>query len=232
MLHILDDFLIIASTESQCTRDRRSFQRLLADIGVPLSPKKTEGPAQVLSFAGIELDSQNMEARLPWEKVIKYRDLLQDVLHRKKITLKELQSVIGSLNHCSYIVPAGHAFLRRLINLTVGVTVPHHHIRLNKAARADLKVWHSFLVQFNGRAMIQEQVWIHSSALHLYTDASKSYGFGAVYHDRWIWGEWPSSWKDYMTSRCWNCFQLSYPCIFGGSISPIDASSSTLIMKH
>ena len=46
------------------------------------------------------------------------------VKNGKKVTLRELQSIIGALDHC-YIIPAGRAFLRRLIDLTIGVTDPH-----------------------------------------------------------------------------------------------------------
>lgn len=63
-----------------------------------------------------------------------------------------LQSLTGLLNFaCSVIVP-GRAFLRRLIDLTVGIQSPHHLIRLSKDVKEDLKVWLSFLSNFNGRS--------------------------------------------------------------------------------
>ena len=138
-----------------------------------------------------------MEARLPREKLCRYKDLISEIMHRKNITLRELQSVIGCLNHCCYTIPSGRAFLRRLIDLTVGVELPHNHIRFNKAVRSGLKVWHTFLCEFNGRAMFPDCVWINADTLHLYTDSAKSLGFGAIYHNQWIWGEWPLSWTQY-----------------------------------
>ena len=88
------------------------------ELGVPMAPEKTVGPSSVLSFAGIELDTCKMEARLPLDKLSKCRLLLNDFLTRKKVTFKELQSVIGLLNFtCSVVVP-GRTFLRRMINLT------------------------------------------------------------------------------------------------------------------
>ena len=95
-----------------------------------MAPGKTIGPSCVLSFCGIELDSMLMEARLPRNKIWKCMLLLEQFLHRKKVTLRELQSLIGLLNFaCSVIVP-GRAFLHRLIDLTVGHSKPHHFIRL------------------------------------------------------------------------------------------------------
>ena len=37
---------------------------------IPLAPEKTEGPSHIHSFAGIELDTTIIQARLPPEKNI------------------------------------------------------------------------------------------------------------------------------------------------------------------
>ena len=188
--------------------------------------KKTVGPSQILSFAGVELASCLMEARLPldkFEKCIaighvryiniqawlrgfrvkiakfssflslnsqrrlrykenntKYRSLtwkprshvriliyrtwpiLSDFLKRKRVTLKEVQSLNGLLNFaCSVIVP-GRAFLRRLIDLTIGVRSPKFSIRLTRSVKEDLNVWLSFLAQYNRKSLFLpclEQFW-------------------------------------------------------------------------
>ena len=92
-------------------------------------------------------------------------------LHRKKATLREVQSLTGLLNFaCSVIVP-GRAFLRRLIDITVGIQSPHHLIRLSKDVKEDLKIWQSFLSNFDGRSFFLEETWYFSSKLDLYTDA-------------------------------------------------------------
>ena len=117
-----------------------------------MAPEKTVGPENVLAFAGIELDTLRMEARLPLDKTEKCKTLVSTFLRRKKVTLREIQSLIGLLNFaCSVVVP-GRAFLRRLIDLTRGVKSPHHFIRLNKSSKADLVLWQSFLDDFNGRS--------------------------------------------------------------------------------
>ena len=54
-----------------------------------------EGPTRVLTFAGIELDCGRNEARLPYDKVEKCLLAIRSLLGRKKVTLKELQSLIG-----------------------------------------------------------------------------------------------------------------------------------------
>lgn len=70
---------------------------------------------------------------------------LAAVRKKKKIKLRDLQSLIGLLNFACYVVVPGRAFLRRLINLTKGVIKPYHKIRLNKQDRLDLKAWADFI---------------------------------------------------------------------------------------
>ena len=60
-----------------------------------MAPKKTYGPVTTPSFAGIELDSVLLEARLPSDKLDKCRSLISEFLHRKKVTLKEVLSLTG-----------------------------------------------------------------------------------------------------------------------------------------
>lgn len=126
---------------------------------------------------GIELDSVLMEKRLPQDKLAKARHLIQ-IQSKNSITLQELQSIIGLLNFaCSVVIPE-RPFLRQLIDLSVGLTQPYHHKKLNKEARADLNAWGLFLEHLNGKSLFLSEQWENSDLLQLYTDAS-NIGFGS-----------------------------------------------------
>ena len=223
VLHILDDFLFIAETEAKCRSDLNAFLRLCDDLGVPIAHEKTEGPLNVIQFAGITLDTVQMEARLPADKLQKCKDFLIDFRTRRKVTLRELQSLIGLLNFtCSVVLP-GRAFLRRLIDLTKGVRFPHHFIRLTKACRQDILVWLKFLEHFNGKTFFLHEKWLLARPLTLYTDAAGSKGYGAIFGTHWLYGEWPESWKTLniaflelfpivIALRVWGC-NMSDQCI-------------------
>ena len=119
LIHILDDYLMAAPTFHQCRINLDRFLSLCAYLGVPMAPEKTVGPENVLAFAGIELDTLRMEARLPLEKTEKCKTLVSTFLRRKKVTLREIQSLVGLLNFaCSVVVP-GRAFLVRAISDTL-----------------------------------------------------------------------------------------------------------------
>ena len=146
--------------------------------GIPIAPEKTCGPATTLSFAGIELDSVSFEARLPLDKTDKCLSLIANFLTRKKVTLKEIQSLTGMLNFACLVVVPGKAFLRRLIDLTVGAQSPCHYIRIHKEVKAVLRLCQSFLTGFNGRSFFLQDLWYSSDKLELFTDAAGSLDLG------------------------------------------------------
>ena len=194
VLHILDDFLFIADSQDKCHADLTNFLGMCEYLGVPIAQEKTVGPDTTLQFAGITLDSVMQEARLPVDKLQKCRMLLRTFYKRRKVTLRELQSLLGLLNFtCSVIVP-GRAFLRRMIDLTKGAKRPYHRIRLSKEAKYDMVTWLTFLDKFNGKTFFLDDRWDTSSSLDLFTDAAGSKGYGAIFGKHWFCGAWPASW--------------------------------------
>ena len=195
VVHILDDFLFIAPTREKCQSDLQNFLRMCDFLGVPIAEEKTVGPFTTLQFAGITLDFVSQEARLPDDKLQKCQLLLRQFNLRRKVSLRELQSLLGLLNFtCSVVVP-GRAFLRRMIDLTRGTQRPHHRIRLTKETKCDMQVWLSFLKNFNGKTFFYTEQWDSDSSLELFSDAAGSKGYGAIFGKYWFFGAWPDAWK-------------------------------------
>jgi hypothetical protein len=71
-----------------------------------------------------------MECRLPQDKIVKINTALISAMHRKIITLRSIQSLIGLLNFACMIVCPDRAFLPRLIDITVNIVNPFDFIRL------------------------------------------------------------------------------------------------------
>ena len=107
--HILDDFLIIepaspSPPHSQaCHVSLCSMLLAFTNLGFPVAINKTQGPDNALEFTGIILDSDKMEARLPLDKVERIQAPLASFERRKSCTLKELQSLIGTLHAKLYL---------------------------------------------------------------------------------------------------------------------------------
>jgi len=106
-VHKLDDFLFVAPPPSElCQTDLRKFLQLTKTLGIPIKQEKTVFPTTCITILGLELDSILMEVRLPIDKLVKIRELLDYFICKRKVTLKELQSLTGLLNFaCSVVVP-------------------------------------------------------------------------------------------------------------------------------
>ncbi|VDI51238.1 Hypothetical predicted protein [Mytilus galloprovincialis] len=195
MVHILDDFMIVDKTEDGCKKKLNRFLAICKDMGIPISKEKTFQPSQVMSFVGYEIDTQLMEVRLPIDKLDKCNNIITVVLQKEKITLRELQSIIGTLNFACAVVIPGRAFLRRLIDLTIGVKKSFHRIRMTKSVQQDLNTWQNFLRNFNGKSLILSDRWLTSDQLHLFTDASGTLGYGALFGAQWFLGKWDTKWQ-------------------------------------
>lgn len=139
------------------------------------------------------LDTIEIEASIPEDKLVKCRALIREFLPRKTVTLTELQSFIGLLNFIYSAIVPGRTFLRRLINLTVEVKHTCQFIRLNRDTKAYLRLWLTFLESFNGKSFFLDYIWLSSAKRHLYTDAAGSLGYGPVCGARWFFGPWPHS---------------------------------------
>ena len=78
-----------------------------------------------------------------------------------------------------------------------GRSAAHHHIRLGSPFRSYLRWWATFLGTWNGVTMLP----VHSSGQplhHVWTDASGSFGCGAVcpVSQQWVSLQWPHSYQD------------------------------------
>ena len=193
MSHILDDFIFISPSSLQCNMFLNSFLQLAISLGIPVKHAKTVHASTCVTVHGIEIDTQPMQARLPDSKLFAARDRVHSIARRRKVTLLELQSLIGTLNFACKVVTPGRPFLRRLIDLTMGVVRPHWHIRLTNEARLDLAAWSLFLDNFNGVSILLDSIRFPTEHLQLFTDAS-GIGFGAVMQSNWFQGSWPQSW--------------------------------------
>ena len=182
--HYLDDFFGADQSFSGCEHTMNSILTAFESLGVPVAPKKVEGPVKTITYLGIEIDTEAQEIRLPKVKLDKLMEELEEWYGRKKCTKRDLLSLIGSLSFACKVVKSGRTFLRRLIDLSTKVTSIHHHIDLNMSAREDILWWKRFLPSWNGVCLIQDQ-FISSDDLNLFTDAS-GVGLGGYFNGRWF----------------------------------------------
>ena len=196
ILHYLDDSLGGDKTAEKCKCLMELVKNILSHLNVPIAEDKTEGPVTVLTFLGLELDSDEMVVRIPHDKIIEIKNKINAILNRKKCTLREMQSLIGSLNFACRAIAPGRPFCRRLIDSICGLTKPHHYLRVGSHIRLDLTMWLNFFENFNGVSVFHDRFWVSNEEVQLFTDSSGCFGFGIYFCDQWSCAAWPKLWHE------------------------------------
>ncbi len=194
-IHYLDDFLVVSETSGACKHHLHSVLRCCRSLGVPVQAEKVEGPSTRLCFLGIEFDTATMSMRLPEDKFTELRDMISRWTERAAVTKRELLSLIGHLAHACKVVPAGRTFLRRMIHLSTAREQLDDWVRLNKDFKSDLRWWDLFLPSWNGVSLLQTPVKA-PPAIIMSTDASGSWGCGAVWPPHWFQVPWDPNWSE------------------------------------
>ena len=106
--HYLDDFLVVGPpTSTECADALVLLDRVCAWLGIPIAEHKREGPTTCLTFLGIEVDTVAGQLRLPADKLDRLRSLLQEWGDKKACQRRDLESLIGVLNHACKVVFSG-----------------------------------------------------------------------------------------------------------------------------
>lgn len=191
VIHYLDDFLLLGHPNSdECAIALHTTLATCHELGVPLAADKVEGPAPLLTFLGIQLNTMTMSLGLPADKLASLRDLLLRIQGMKCIrNAHQLQSLIGHLNHMCQVMPLGRAFLNSLFPLANNMRQGQIR-RLNAAARTDLAWWQIMLDNWSGTS-IHQFLLLQEPSHHLFSDASGSWGCGAFSLPVWLQFAWP-----------------------------------------
>jgi hypothetical protein len=192
MVHYVDDFMLMNKRLSAAKFQLERVVQLFAELGIPISVKKLEGPATSMVFLGILFDSTSMVIRLDEEKLASIHAELELWSERSTASREQLQSIIGILSFVAKVVPTGRTFLRRMIDHMKGLPPSSTNTQqqpLSKAFQRDLNWWRQFLTKWNGVSLIPDCDWTPAHVLHIYTDACVE-GFGAVFGTHWFACRW------------------------------------------
>ena len=122
LYHYLDDYITMGKAGSEeCNVNRATLLATCNRLGVPIAPDKCEGPTTMLTYLGIEVDTVLMQLRLPEEKLKRVQATVAEWLGRKAGRRRELESLVGLLQHAARVVRPGRRFVRRIIVVMITV---------------------------------------------------------------------------------------------------------------
>ena len=177
-----------------CHKNLEIMIEVSEQLGIPLALDKLEGLSHRLTYLGIILEMEQMQARLPEDKLsrIKHHHL-STWLHRKKATKRQILSLVGLLQHACKVVRPGRMSVARMYSTAAKVKKLTHFSRLNKSFRSDLYWWHIFINNWNGISLLRSATPTYD--YHIYTDASGFWGSRAVFASYWFQLPWSTEWS-------------------------------------
>ena len=114
IMHYLDDFLLLGSPGSnEFQTNLNTIIQCCDTLGVPLALEKVEGPSTSLSFLCIVIDTEHMQLRLPYYKLLRIKELITTWLSKKSATTREILLLVGLLQH-AIIVHCWRMFVSRM----------------------------------------------------------------------------------------------------------------------
>ena len=114
-----------------------------------LSPEKLEAEgrsSEIQVVLGWEIRTRPFVVALPFDKYQAWQEDLDRVIREDRATQQETESLIGRLNHASFLIPLSRHFLNEI--RVKCLSVPRkkgQHIRFTKEELEDLVLWQHFL---------------------------------------------------------------------------------------
>lgn len=126
----------VHSSEASSRDDLLSLKKFLAEAT----------PAESKMILGWSLDTRRLLISLPTEKFVAWSRSIQVLLDSGHTTVSQLETIIGRLNHCGFIIPMSRHFMSRLRRAELAAR--HRRVyHLPKAVKLDLRLWLQFLHQ-------------------------------------------------------------------------------------
>ena len=185
----LDDFLLLHSTQSGLQESLSVVLALFDRLGIRVNyPKSRLQPSQRVEYLGVLFLLDSMELSLPESKILSISSMCREILRKPCLPRRALESLVGSLNFASGLVPLGRLRLLPIIAWVNSHTSPSSRdlpVPLDDSFRSSLRVWVD--VPFLSSHVPMS---VPLPDIQLMTDASEWGWSGAILPDRVV-GQWP-----------------------------------------
>ena len=141
------------------------------------------------------IDSFSKTISIPIKKVHKAIEMINKLLEKGKATVKFMQQITGLLNWmCRCLYPARAFTMHIYAKFNNEALKKHHHIRVDRELKADLKVWRMLLVnpEIYSHPFFDFNSSVIADEVGFFTDASKNenLGFGCVCFPNYTYARW------------------------------------------
>ena len=175
----IDDYIGI-SPRRDAMRHFRQLHKLMQELGLPINVDKLNPPCKDLTCLGIRIQIPEASLSIDPHKLRDIHDECLHITHRKYLSRKDFQSLLGKLIYLHKCVVPARIFINRMLDL-FRKNFHKKKIHLSSEFFKDLQWFKKCLPQFNGITIYKKPIIAEADALHL--DACLT-GIGGIWHDR------------------------------------------------
>ncbi len=167
---------------------------LIADFHIPWHPTKTgKDFVEEIVFIGFHWDLRRRRVSLPLEKRLKFLRRVQDFIAHKTVTLLQVQEIHGSLFHVTFVYRDGSSRLP-VISRFIAVFKSEHAVLHIPCPIKDVLIWWEQRLS-DPLVFCRLEPLPPLKDLHIYVDASTSWGIGIVIGRQWYAFRLTDTWK-------------------------------------
>ena len=116
MAGFIDDCIGVSKQEVARV-DYDTFCDVTDEVGLTRTAPKCVPPVECLVWIGIEVDTVQMCLRVPQDKVDRVVQFLREWLDRKVVKKRDIQVLLGVLNHIASVIVVGRAFTGHILDI-------------------------------------------------------------------------------------------------------------------
>lgn len=205
----VDDFAILqfpapGSNPPLFTYNEETIYEVGTELGVPWKKSKTRPFAPRFRYLGFDWDIPNRTVEIPQEKKEKYSKKVETILTKGRISRKETENLLGTLNHCALAMDSGRARLPSIANLAASfnsLNNPFASVKIPARALDDLQWWATELQRhFCGSSVRNPPPVVD---MDFWVDASTSFGIGVIWSGHWDSWRLVDGWKSHGRDIGW-----------------------------
>jgi hypothetical protein len=162
----------LGGAEKQKSRADDSFTKigsLLEELGLAESVDKARPPSTQMVYLGVKFDTTSMTMSVPPEKLAEVREDIEKWYRKTTAVKRELQSLLGKLFWVSRVVRHSRTFINRLLTQLRDMAGKPENMKakISEECKKDLLWWRSFIKDYNGITMIENEEAIQLSLAQL-----------------------------------------------------------------
>ena len=162
----LDDIIIIEGAYETTKRHYEQTLAFLGALGLQVAPHKLQPPSSAVTWLGVHIDMCHNTLSIPDAKIAEIHKCLAAAARQPSISVRHMQSILGSINHIAKVVRAARIFISRL--LAALRAAREDTIIITSAVKADLAWFIRYLHTHNARETIPH----NKTVLRIWGDSS------------------------------------------------------------